>query len=298
MPPGCGRVVITQRSIGLITSSTTEPIDDVLARRARSRPRHRRRRRRRCRGSDGGPSRRSTRSPAPTPGPCRSRGTCPAGRPTGTTPSRPRPRSRRRSRSARCGRRPARVSVTGRSSQSDSAPSSVVTVPSGQLDLDVVGAQPAGLAEQQLGHPAGRQGQAGRRVDERPLAVADDAEVIDRRRVQRLALHRLHRVPPHAHHSHPVILPSRRRPPAPAVDRRRRRGPGRCRRIRGRAPRRGRRRPGRGDRGHGLGHVGGRGRVGIEGDAEARSARGRRRWRTGRSRTAARPSARRRRGPR
>ena len=29
MPPGCGRVVMTQRSIGLTTSSTTEPIGDV-----------------------------------------------------------------------------------------------------------------------------------------------------------------------------------------------------------------------------------------------------------------------------
>ena len=86
--------------------------------------------------------------------------------------------------------------------------------PVGQRDLDVVADQ-ARRRVQQLGHPAGGQRQAGAEVDQRPLAVTLDAELVDRGRGELLALHRLDGKAPQAHDTHPPILPERESTPSP-----------------------------------------------------------------------------------
>ena len=91
--------------------------------------------------------------------------------PLRTTPTRPRPRSRRRSRSGPASPAPARRSSTGRPSHADRAASSVGHRAVGQLDLDA-GSPSTRRArgEQQLGHPAGREREAGRRGRRAPTA--------------------------------------------------------------------------------------------------------------------------------
>ena len=208
MPPGCGRVVITQRSIGLTTSRIAVP-------RAMRRP--------------------TSASSAPTPSV--STRTLPRKRRRSHTPIEPVPRTETRvapeswnvpsgpshsnhgepassSKSAAISKRPvmpapARRSSTSRPSQAERASSSPATVPSGRA-ISTSGAAGSPMRRaapyEQLRHPPGRQGEAGLAVDERPLAVADDAEVTDRGRLELLALHRLHRVAPQTDDVHRAIL--------------------------------------------------------------------------------------------
>jgi hypothetical protein len=76
----------------------------------------------------------------------------------------------------------------------------------GQLDRNAGVTVESGAGEQQPRLAAPGEGKAGGEVDHRPLAIADDAEVVDADLVELLALHRLDGVAPQAQHSHRPML--------------------------------------------------------------------------------------------
>ena len=152
---------------------------------------------RRWTGTGAGPRCRASRWRSGRPARRRRRGR-PRSRPSsrasrGGSPRSCRPAPRTGPLGGRGGRPAARPA--GRASRRATA-SSAVTVPSGSTTSTPPSGAQAARGEQQLGHPARGEAEAGVEVEERPLPVALDAFTAELRDVQPLALQRLHRVAP------------------------------------------------------------------------------------------------------
>ena len=181
------------------------PDRDPAARRVRPRPR----RSRRWPGTGARPTRPSRRPRGARSASARSRGTCRRVRPTAPTPTCPRPRSRRRSRSGRGWRARPVAARRDAPTRRTARRRTVATDPSGSSIETPSAAVEVGVGEQQRRLPPPGQGEPGRRVDDGPLAVAGDAQLVDRRRVELLALHRLDRIAKEADDTHHSILSGR-----------------------------------------------------------------------------------------